>query len=276
MRRAWSEAAEAKLRALYASESLTRLAFLLKRTEKAVKSRAKVLGLRKSQRRPFTAAQDAALLARYADENTATLAGDLGRSLSAVYQRATVLGLRKSAAFMASDRSGRVQRGRQDPRMRVSQFKPGQAGWNKGLKGVTGLHPNCRATQFRKGDRLGAAMHNYVPIGTEKIRDGYLCRKVTDDPATYPANRWHPIHRLIWTEANGPVPLGHVVVFKPGRHSTDRDAITLDALELVTRGELMRRNSYHTRYPELAPLIQLRGALNRKINRRARAAEEHA
>jgi len=35
----------------------------------------------------------------------------------------------------------------------------------------------------------------------------------------------------------------------------------------------MRRNSYHTRYPkEVAQLIQLKGALNRKINRRSRQA----
>lgn len=271
--RAWSEAAENKLRALYAREPLTRLAFLLKRTKKAIKSRAKVLGLRKSERRGFTADEDAALRARYPDTQTVDLARDLGRTLSAVYRRATVLGLHKSAAFMASDRSGRVQRGKQDPRMRATQFRPGQASWSKGTKGRVGIQPACRATQFKKGDRRGAAQHNYVPIGTEKVRDGLLCRKVTDDPTTYPANRWQPVSRLVWIEAHGPIPAGYSVAFKPGRHTTERDLITLDALELVTRADLMRRNSYHNRYPELAPLIQLRAALNRKLNRRARAAE---
>lgn len=37
----------------------------------------------------------------------------------------------------------------------------------------------------------------------------------------------------------------------------------------MTRAELMRRNSLHTNYPpQLVSLVQLRGALNRQINRR--------
>ena len=56
-------------------------------------------------------------------------------------------------------------------------------------------------------------------------------------------------------------------MFKPGRKTTDPARITADGLELVTRAELMRRNSYHNNYPkEVALLIQLKGALNRKIN----------
>jgi hypothetical protein len=48
--------------------------------------------------------------------------------------------------------------------------------------------------------------------------------------------------------------------------------ITLGRLELISRAENMRRNSYHTRYPkEVAQLIQLRGALNRQINKRLKA-----
>lgn len=53
-------------------------------------------------------------------------------------------------------------------------------------------------------------------------------------------------------------------------HTTDPAAITADRLELVTRAENMARNTLH-RYPkEVAQLIQLRGALNRKINARTK------
>jgi hypothetical protein len=43
--RSWSPSAEQKLRELYGKQPLPRIAFLLKRTEIAVRSRAKLLGL---------------------------------------------------------------------------------------------------------------------------------------------------------------------------------------------------------------------------------------
>ena len=43
--------------------------------------------------------------------------------------------------------------------------------------------------------------------------------------------------------------------------------------ELVTRAELMRRNSMHRHGPELARITQLRGCITRQINRRTRAQE---
>ena len=108
------------------------------------------------------------------------------------------------------------------------------------------------------------------PIGTLRINyDGYLDRKVSDLPGP-PHRRWHPVHRLVWEAAHGPVPKGHVVVFLPGKFSNIEHEITLDRVELITRRELMRRNSVHTvQPPELARITQLRGALARQINRLA-------
>jgi len=49
--------------------------------------------------------------------------------------------------------------------------------------------------------------------------------------------------------------------------------ITVERLELVTLAENLRRNSIH-RFPEdLVQLIQLKGALVRKINRREKDRE---
>ena len=77
------------------------------------------------------------------------------------------------------------------------------------------------------------------------------------------------MHALVWMEAHGPILPGHVVVFRPGRHTTDIERITLDAVELVTRAELMKRNSVHSVYgPEVARLVQLRSAVTRQINRK--------
>ena len=225
-------------------------------------------------RRFWTDSEIEKLNREYPDRPTADLAVEFGCSEARVYAKAAELGLHKSDAFMESDRSGRIQRGRNDPRMAATQFKPGHVTWNTGKKGVTGTHPNCRRTQFKKGQMHGAAQHNYVPIGSLRLsKDGYLEQKVTDDHPV-PARRWVGVHRLVWEAANGPVPNGHVVCFLPGRRSAELEKITLDALELVSRAELARRNHPRSRDPELAKLVQLKGAITRQVNRMAREAQE--
>ena len=121
----------------------------------------------------------------------------------------------------------------------------------------------------------GAAQHNYVPIGSLRINaDGHLERKVTDNPALYPARRWEPVYRHVWEAANGPIPEGHLVIFRPGMKTTKEEEITVDRLECITRAENARRNHPRTRSPELARLVQLKGAITRQVNRINREAEQ--
>lgn len=219
----------------------------------------------------WTEEQLAVLRMRYPHERSESIAQTLGCSVSRVYSKAGKLGLKKSPEFLASSESGRTGH---DSRGVTGRFVKGQRSWNKGIKGSTGNHPNCQRTQFKKGEMHGAAQHNYVPIGTERIsKDGYLERKVTDDHPV-PARRWVAVHRLVWEAAKGPIPAGHVVCFLPGRKTADRERITIDALELVSRGELAKRNHPLSRDPELAKLVQLKGAITRQVNRIAREAEK--
>ncbi|ARK86071.1 HNH endonuclease [Burkholderia pseudomallei] len=219
--------------------------------------------------------EDRALIERdYPNTPTSALAAQMDRTERSVYQMADKLGLKKSAEYLASVESGRIQRGRNDPRMQATQFKRGQKAWNEGMKGVCGTHENCRRTQFKKGDPV-QDRHNYQPIGSERLsKDGYLERKVTDDKSVVPARRWVGVHRLVWETANGPVPAHHVVCFLPGRRTAEAEKITLDALELVSRAELARRNHPRSRNPELAKLVQLKGAITRQVNRITREAQE--
>ncbi len=215
--------------------------------------------------------EDKALLTRlYPDRTAADVARLLGRPVSQIYCTAARPGVRKSAEFFAGPESGRTD----GKRGKSSRFVKGQTSWNKGVPGICGTHPNSRRTQFKKGEMRGAAQHNYVPIGSHRVsKDGYLERKVTDDHPV-PARRWVAVHRLVWEDANGPVPSGHVICFLPGRRSSDLDAITLDALELVSRADLARRNHPRSHSPELAGLMQLKGAITRQVNRIAREAKE--
>lgn len=225
--------------------------------------------------RAWTTAEDRKLRKLYRTQTAAECAAALDRSVSAVQQRVATLGLAKSAEWIAECTRRRWAEGRHE-NSRAACFKPGQAPFNKGRPQAEWMPAESRAritaTQFRKGERRGVAVDLYQPIGTERIsKDGYLERKVNDDLPLQA--RWKAVHRIVWEAANGPIPPGHAVVFREGRKTTDANAITDDGLELVRRGELMRRNSYHTRYPkEVAQLIQLKGALNRKINSRSKQA----
>lgn len=202
----------------------------------------------------------------YPDIPCADIAALLGRKPGSVYQAAMRMGLTKSAAFWASDMSGRVSRGKQPPNIVANQFQPGSSPWNKGTHYVAG--GRSAETQFKKGNMSGSAQHNYVPIGSLRVsKNGYLERKVTDNPALVPARRWTGVHRLVWIAAHGPIPARHVVCFKAGQHTRDEDQLTIDGLECISRAELARRNHPNSHNPELAKLVQLKGAITRQINR---------
>ena len=220
-------------------------------------------------RRFWTEAECQLLRERYADTPTADLAVELACSETRILAKANAMGLHKSAALVSA--MARERTARPDHGSHATRIQPGTAPWNKGLKGATGTQPGCRATQFKPG----AVPATWVPLGSHVVNtDGYLDRKVSDEPKAPRHVRWHPVHRLVWVEANGPVPPGHLVVFKKGMFTNVLEQITLDRLELVTRAENMRRNSVHRYGPEIASLHQLRGAINRQINQRTQEMQD--
>lgn len=219
-------------------------------------------------KRPWSADEVARLQRDFPNVPTYLLARDMERGIRSVYTKAYQLGLRKSAEFFASGASGRTR----GDRGKSSRFKPGQTPWNKGTNWIAG--GRSAETQFKAGTLNGRAAQLYQPIGSERVNFyGHLERKVTDDPSICSTRRWVPVHRLVWEAAHGPIPPKHVVTFKPGRLTTNAEEITPDALELLSMRENMARNSRHNRYPpEVNQLIQLRGALNRKIKNRSKTA----
>lgn len=201
----------------------------------------------------WTKADKDALATLYPDTPNDVLGRVFGKTPKAIGLMARSLGVTKSEQFM---------------RNHPTRIRPGEEPWNKGVKGSTGTQQGCRQTQFKAG-RPANESRNYKPIGSTRItKDGYLEQKVTDDRSLVPARRWVAVHRLVWERNVGPIPCGHIVVFKAGALTVDVEQITADRLECITRHENMMRNTCHRYGKEVAQLIQLRGAINRQIRKR--------
>lgn len=200
----------------------------------------------------------------YRHWSTARVAALLGRTSSSVYQVADRLGLRKTKEYLSGPEACRLRR--HDHRGVESRFPKGHVPHNKGVR-QPGYAPGRMAeTQFKKGLRP----QTWVPIGHERVsKDGYLERKICEQTPTQKAFR--AAHILVWEEANGPLPQGHAVVFKDG----DKQNITLGNLECISRRDLMLRNSSQRWGAEVFQVIQLRGAINRKIRSKQHAQEQN-
>lgn len=205
-----------------------------------------------SARAIWTADQVALLVEQYPHEETDKLAELLGMTISQTYTKASHLGLKKSQAYLDSPSSSRLRR-----ELNIGaahRFQAGHTTWNKGMKG---LQLSNEKNRFKKGHMP----HNWNPVGHERLHDGYLQRKMTDTRNT--RRDYVFVHKMLWIAHYGPVPKDHCVVFR----DKNRQNIVIENLECISRAEQMRRNSYHNYPKEVAQLVQLRGALARKINR---------
>jgi len=88
---------------------------------------------------------------------------------------------------------------------RDGRFPKGSIPPNKGRKGMP-MHPNCAATQFRKGQ----LPHNTKWLGHERVsKDGYVEISIAEtNPYTGYDRRYVLKHRHLWEQAHGPLPAG--------------------------------------------------------------------
>ena len=208
---------------------------------------------------PWTPEQIDWLRANYPDMRTDACIAHIGCTRKQLQYKVSSLKIKKSAAWMASDESPLLKAASARAKIVGSrgQFQPGAAPWNKGISYQAG----GRSTETRF--KPGAKPHTWHPIGhTSTAPDGYLYRKTQDTGVT--RRDYVLVHHLIWRMHGRSVPKGHVLVFRDGEKSN----VDINNLELIPRGELMKRNSVHRHGPEIAQISQLIGCINRQLRKK--------
>ena len=266
-RHIWTEQEEALLCRAYATTPTRELAARLSPhtghlSLYQVYNKARSLGLKKSARfmasehsgrikagmlRVWTKEKESILRRDYPDTPTRELAARLGLTIKQVYHKARCMNLKKSAAFRTTIESGCFRTGH---KIGLSnRFQVGNAPFNKGRA----YHAVGRSAETHY--RAGHIPHNTMPTGAVMTdSSGYLKQKIAD-------NHWEYVHRLVWEKAHGPIPDGHIVIFKDG----DKSHIALDNLACISQRENMQRNAIH-RYPdELKKTILAVAKLNKII-----------
>jgi hypothetical protein len=210
------------------------------------------------KRRGWTEQEIAIVREFYPHKRTSDIAEQLGRTVCSVYNCAHfTLGLHKTAEFLASVDACRLRRG--DNIGAAFRFRKGQTPPNKGVRRPGYAPGRMKETQFKKGQNGW----NWRPVGSQRLVDGYLYTKISDTRYVPWTQTWKPTHVLLWEKHNGRVPRGHVLVFING----DRTQIRLENLKLISRADLCRRNSIHNLPPELKGAILTLGQLKRRIRR---------
>lgn len=176
---------------------------------------------------PWTPRQLSYLRKHYADTPMEVLVKKTKHSVRSIYCKARVLKLYRSKEYLAQfGFKVNTTEG-----ARRNRFKKGCTSFNKGKR----IHEfmseesieKCRRNWYKKGHRP----YNKLDIGTEvQYSSGYVYIKVDN-------GRLVPKHRYVWEQAHGPIPDGHIVVFRDG----DRTNCDLDNLYLTTRTETIRQ-----------------------------------
>lgn len=141
---------------------------------------------------------------------------------------------------------------------RTGRFEHGHETHNKGKPfPVAREHPNCRKTQFKKGQEP----HNTKYLGHERVSvDGYVEVSVAEtNPHTGYSRRYVLKHVWLWEQMNGPIPEGHCLkCIDSNRLNTDPanwELIPRAALPHLNGGRHKKRLAYDEAHPEVKPAI---------------------
>lgn len=195
----------------------------------------------------FTVKEDRFLMDNYLNIPAKRMSKMLGRSESSARQRMKLLGIIVPAETIKKFKE-------------ESRFGKGKPSFNAGKKQSEYMSADAieRSKKSRfKSCHLPHNTRNDFEISIREDKRGVKYKFIR-----IALSKWIPLHRHNWIIVNGQIKRGLKLIFKDG----DTMNCSLENLELLTAAELMKRNTYHN-YPQPIPkLIQLRGALNRRIN----------
>lgn len=252
MQRAWTIEETKLLKKHYSMMPTQKLAALLQRSYKAVKERAKKYKLRKIivSGSPWTKKRIRILRELYANTTIAEISKLINLTEKQIASKAFKLGLRKTKEF-------RINCGKK------YGYKSGEKPANYGLKQHEYMSleaiERTKTTRFKKGHQPYQTKEN---DGVIVIRNSHKDRN--ERPYKWiriSVGNWQMLHVYNWVKSNGQVPKGYIVVFK----SADTMNCDKENLMLITRQELMARNTMHQYPPEVKRAIKRISKLNKKI-----------
>ena len=243
----WTSVRIKQLKHLYPDSFLHELEKVFGVTGSAISHKAKILGLKKSARyerrrkeveretqgqgrlirgcHEWTEKESRVLRSRWANTSAENLAKEFHLTKPQVYLQAHKLGLQKDPEYIRE--TGRVSA--RTPNSIAARFKKGHPTWNKGMKGL--YTPGSEKGWFKKG---------HLPQTTAPEGDGAI--RIRIDKCLRTGRRrhykwiriskakWRTLHVVMWERENGPVPPGHIVVFKNG----DSMNCTVENLRLIS------------------------------------------
>lgn len=209
--------------------------------------------------KPWTQRQLMRLTYLYPDTPAPAIAKLVRRPLMSVYQKAKQLGLKRDPAFVEQQRLLARERALTDPRLIAHRFKPGHVPPQKGKPFV--LRGRMADGWFKPGQVSKRWDPEVYCVGALRITTDNVI-EIRMAPG---ARQWKQLSHYVWFLHTGSwPPPGHVVRVRNG----DPYDTQFENLELITQRENMLRNTFWNRYPpEVARLIQLKGAINRHVRR---------
>ena len=195
------------------------------------------------------------LIEIYPFKPTKEIAEEFGMTLSQIYNKAYSMKLKKADDYLSTSSSGRLQPGSTLFRKSNGTYTKGHVPMNKGQKMSKDVFDKVKPTMFKKGNRPA----NWKEPGTIEIRKDtndyyYQYIKISD-------SNWKFLHRHIWEQTNGEIMKGNVIVFR------DKNTMNckIENLEMITRGENLKRNWLHNYPDEIKTLIKTKNKLINKI-----------
>lgn len=157
-------------------------------------------------------------------------------------------------------------------RKKAYLFQKGTVAHNKGMKWDD--YMSAEAIELAKAScfKPGNITWHTKEVGEETIRYqhkecgkkiGYRIVKVS-------ANEWKMYHHLVWERVHGSIPEGKFIIFK----NKNPEDCSIENLELVSKAELMKKNSILNYPPDIQELLRLHKKLKRTIEKKLTNGKE--